>query len=320
MVSIWSIVQRLCFAVVVLATFASAANARFISPDWYDPTQPGVGTNRYAYCGGNPINCADPGGNTPFDIFGADAADANHGGAGRGLSGVYESSGYSNVGGSNRGAFEVDAYGSGGVSAAEDWLSGHGDALKTFAKNRTTHFGLGDMTALAAGAASTGLFRNHNFAYEMNAQGRISNSELSRIISSSDMTMAAVALFVRSPTARVSSWNSGVARGVGLPGYDGKTTVGVLQIGGKSWNVRSGIDGGPGMMLRNDPTIKAGNVAWSHAEGHAAAIMRMNGARSGILNINNPNGVCGYCNSVMRNMLPPGATLTVRYPGGSVTY
>ena len=25
--------------------------ARFVSPDWWDPTEPGVGTNRYAYAG-----------------------------------------------------------------------------------------------------------------------------------------------------------------------------------------------------------------------------------------------------------------------------
>ncbi|WP_425402314.1 RHS repeat-associated core domain-containing protein [Inquilinus limosus] len=33
---------------------------RFISPDWWDPTQPGVGTNRYAYSGNDPINKSDP--------------------------------------------------------------------------------------------------------------------------------------------------------------------------------------------------------------------------------------------------------------------
>nr|WP_321443773.1 DUF6883 domain-containing protein [uncultured Cohaesibacter sp.] len=45
------------------ATFITTANARFISPDWYDPTQPGVGTNRYAYSGNDPVNNLDPNGN-----------------------------------------------------------------------------------------------------------------------------------------------------------------------------------------------------------------------------------------------------------------
>ena len=40
---------------------------RFISPDTYDPTQPGVGTNRYAYAQNDPINRSDPNGH--FLIF-----------------------------------------------------------------------------------------------------------------------------------------------------------------------------------------------------------------------------------------------------------
>lgn len=90
--------------------------ARFISPDWYDPTKPGVGTNRYAYCGNNPTNCSDPGGNTPFDIFGFNGPDANHGGPGEGLGAVYESS-TSNY--SNRGHLELNAEANG--SEQGDW-------------------------------------------------------------------------------------------------------------------------------------------------------------------------------------------------------
>jgi hypothetical protein len=42
--------------------FGSAANARFISPDTMDPTIEGVGTNRYAYAGNDPVNKSDPNG------------------------------------------------------------------------------------------------------------------------------------------------------------------------------------------------------------------------------------------------------------------
>jgi RHS repeat-associated protein len=37
--------------------------AMFIQPDWWEGTKPGVGTNRYAYSAGDPINLMDPGGN-----------------------------------------------------------------------------------------------------------------------------------------------------------------------------------------------------------------------------------------------------------------
>ncbi len=36
---------------------------RFITPDWFDPLQPGVGLNRYAYSANNPVNVIDPDGN-----------------------------------------------------------------------------------------------------------------------------------------------------------------------------------------------------------------------------------------------------------------
>ncbi|RLJ40686.1 hypothetical protein BCF46_3255 [Litoreibacter meonggei] len=47
----------------ILALFAVQANAMWIQPDWYEVTQPGVGTNRYAYSGNDPINNFDPLGN-----------------------------------------------------------------------------------------------------------------------------------------------------------------------------------------------------------------------------------------------------------------
>jgi hypothetical protein len=40
--------------------------ARFLSPDTLDPTIPGVGTNRYAYAGNDPINRSDPNGHIFF--------------------------------------------------------------------------------------------------------------------------------------------------------------------------------------------------------------------------------------------------------------
>lgn len=55
-------------ACVMGVSFGQAANARFISPDDWDPTKPGVGTNRYAYSENDPINKSDPSGHTSFVI------------------------------------------------------------------------------------------------------------------------------------------------------------------------------------------------------------------------------------------------------------
>jgi len=47
---------------MLFAVFASQASAMFISPDPMNPTEPGVGTNRYGYSHGDPINMSDPSG------------------------------------------------------------------------------------------------------------------------------------------------------------------------------------------------------------------------------------------------------------------
>jgi RHS repeat-associated protein len=53
---------------------------RFLSPDTWDPTLPGVDINRYAYAGNDPINGSDPNGHTWQTLY--DALDMD----GRGVS------------------------------------------------------------------------------------------------------------------------------------------------------------------------------------------------------------------------------------------
>jgi len=56
------VMSVLLVANVLILSFGQAANARFISPDDWDPTVPGVGTNRYAYSENDPVNKSDPNG------------------------------------------------------------------------------------------------------------------------------------------------------------------------------------------------------------------------------------------------------------------
>ncbi len=44
------------------ARYYDPALGRFLSPDWWDVRDPGVGTNRYAYSANDPINKNDPNG------------------------------------------------------------------------------------------------------------------------------------------------------------------------------------------------------------------------------------------------------------------
>lgn len=71
----------------LFALFASQASALFIQADWLDPTQLGVGTNRYAYSGNDPINRLDPNGNSWLDrgfdkVFGENSFNNTFGDSG----------------------------------------------------------------------------------------------------------------------------------------------------------------------------------------------------------------------------------------------
>jgi RHS repeat-associated protein len=44
------------------ARYYDSNEGRFLTPDWFDPWQEGVGFNRYAYAGNDPVNSSDPNG------------------------------------------------------------------------------------------------------------------------------------------------------------------------------------------------------------------------------------------------------------------
>lgn len=69
-----SILTKLLLAITLASFTASSANAMFLQPDWWEVTEPGVGTNRYAYSMGDPVNKSDPSGHSAenpngFDYF-----------------------------------------------------------------------------------------------------------------------------------------------------------------------------------------------------------------------------------------------------------
>jgi hypothetical protein len=45
--------------------------------------------------------------------------------------------------------------------------------------------------------------------------------------------------------------------------------------------------------------------------------MKQTGTKKATLNINHPNGPCGFCDKVIENMLPEGSELTVNWPNGT---
>jgi RHS repeat-associated protein len=67
------------------ARYYDPALGRFISPDDWDPTLAGVGTNRYAYAGNDPVGKSDPNGHNWFtDAWSSFTSWASGGGAGSG--------------------------------------------------------------------------------------------------------------------------------------------------------------------------------------------------------------------------------------------
>jgi hypothetical protein len=106
-----------------------------------------------------------------------------------------------------------------------------------------------------------------------------------------------------------------------LPEYAGGKTSGMLHVpGGESVPLQSGVQG-PSQAVRGQGLPGFNGNQLMHVEGHAAAYMRTNGIQNAVLDINQvpcAAGSGGGCAGLLPRMLPPGATLTVRGPGGYV--
>jgi hypothetical protein len=86
----------------------------------------------------------------------------------------------------------------------------------------------------------------------------------------------------------------------------------VLRTASGEFDVISGRAGPASTMSGNGFDI----VSRMHAEGHAAAIMRILRNDEGILFINNPE-ICSSCSTNLNRMVPAGARMTVVLPNGT---
>jgi RHS repeat-associated protein len=108
-----------------------------------------------------------------------------------------------------------------------------------------------------------------------------------------------------------------------LPVNTGGKTSGMLHIPDQpSVPLQSGISG-PSQAVRGQGLPGFNGNQLTHVEGHAAAYMRTNNISRAVLDINKApctQGSGGGCNGLLPRMLPPGSSLTVRYPDGVRTY
>lgn len=95
----------------------------------------------------------------------------------------------------------------------------------------------------------------------------------------------------------------------------GDKTRGILQKpDGQEVSVESGRDGPAKEIPKGTPGFDA--YTRTHAEGHAAAIMRIEGIEEARLEINNPT-ICPNCDKLLPKMLPEGSRLKVVLPDGT---
>ncbi len=119
-----------------------------------------------------------------------------------------------------------------------------------------------------------------------------------------------------------SSDSLGPSNGPGdrLPKRSGKKTNGLLLVNGSEIELTSGRSGASSKMPVDSPGMTSDMAIRDHVEAHAAAEMRLRGATSADLWINNATGPCGGprgCDSNLAHMLPENSTLTVHYPDGN---
>jgi hypothetical protein len=99
----------------------------------------------------------------------------------------------------------------------------------------------------------------------------------------------------------------------------GVKTYGVLVSRGSTESLVSGKGGPASRIAKGTPGFTG--LTRTHVEGHAAAVMREEGIERAALFLNRPPcSVRPGCDANLERMLPPGAKLTVFFPGGKKVY
>jgi hypothetical protein len=94
-----------------------------------------------------------------------------------------------------------------------------------------------------------------------------------------------------------------------LPKYDGETTYGIL--------ITNEGDVVPLRSSKRTPPY-TNYVPSGHVEGKAAVWMREHGSSGGVVYHNNTDGTCGFCNSQVGTLLPPGPRLWIVPPADAI--
>ncbi|MBA3518700.1 MAG: RHS repeat-associated core domain-containing protein [Rhizobiales bacterium] len=124
---------------------------RFLSPDDFDPTLPGLGTNRYAYAGNDPINNADPNGHESDNLNERTAERRDSLGLGASNPNVRDNISGNDGGGEYGGGYVSDHGGGGMVMIAGKLVS-----LSAIENSHVMAFSPAQVAGAAAGAAIGG--------------------------------------------------------------------------------------------------------------------------------------------------------------------
>jgi RHS repeat-associated protein len=265
-----------------------------------DPIGMTGGLNPYLYALANPVNLTDPLGLTPREAAAGLIADA--------------SQSYSSVGDASSAAYSGLNLGTRALGALQA-AGGLVEAGLTLPLCPTTGLAcLGVAHGLDVGAA--GLRQIFSGQPESSVTAQALGRVLDPVLGSGtgrafDAGMSAG--FTLGGSLATSAPAVVAETGLLPQAVKGGPTSGLLYTPSGTTSLVSGI-GGPAQAVAGGPGSGFNIVTTTHVEGHAAALMGLQGATSAVLQINRVP--CASCEALLPKMLPPGARLTIVGPDG----